>query len=111
MTPEKIKSLMSILLIATAVLHIIVAAFGAPNDIRLPLAAFGAIYGILGVLLLRSGRPIVMAAMAACALGIVLGGGNYLQNGGPATLPVMFLIDVLVIAAGAMWLAKNAKAK
>jgi hypothetical protein len=87
-----------------------VAALGAPADLRLPLAAFGALYGVIGVLLQKGGRPIVLAATGAVLLGIVLGGANYLQNGGPVTLPVMFLIDMVVLVAGAMWLTKASKA-
>lgn len=109
MDPAAIKRLMSVLLVATGVLHIVVAVAGAPEALRIPLAAFGALYGTLGVLLLRGGRPIVIASMAACATGIALGGANYLQNGGPPTLPVMFLIDVLVLVCGGLWLSKAGK--
>lgn len=109
MDPAYLKRLMSVLLVATGVLHIVVAVAGAPEPLRIPLAAFGALYGTLGVLLLRGGRRAVIAAMVACATGIALGGANYLQNGGPSTLPVMFLIDLLVLASGALWLAKSGK--
>jgi hypothetical protein len=109
MDSASLKRLMSVLLVATGVLHIVVAVAGAPEPLRIPLAAFGALYGTLGVLLLRGGRASVIAAMAACATGIALGGATYLQNGGPSTLPVMFLIDILVLASGGLWLAKSGK--
>jgi len=109
MTPASLKNLMSILLIATGVLHLVVAAIGAPSSLQLPLAAFGALYGALGALLQRGGKPVVIAAMAATATGLVLGGANYAQNGGPISLPVMFLIDLLVLGAGAMWFARSGK--
>jgi len=109
MDSANLKRLMSVLLVATGVLHIVVAVAGAPEPLRIPLAAFGALYGTLGVLLLRGGRAVVIAAMAACATGIALGGANYLHNGGPSTLPVMFLIDILVLASGGLWLAKSGK--
>ncbi len=109
MTAANLKKLMSVLLVATGVLHLVVAAMGAPDALRLPLAAFGVLFGTLGVLLQRGGRSIVLAAIAACAIGLGIGGATYLQNGGPISLPVMFLIDAIVIAAGAMWLAKPVK--
>jgi membrane associated rhomboid family serine protease len=109
MNAATVKRLMSVLLVATGVLHIVVAVAGAPDHLRIPLAAFGALYGTLGVLLLRGGRPIVLASMAACAVGLGVGGTTYLQSGGPNSLPVMFLIDAVVIVCGGLWLAKGDK--
>lgn len=109
MEPATLKRLMSVLLVATGVLHIVVAVTGAPDNLRIPLAAFGALFGALGVLLLGGGKPIVLASMGACALGLTVGGANYLQNGGPNTLLVMFLIDAAVLVAGGLWLSKAGK--
>ena len=109
MTADNLKRLMSVLLVATGVLHIVVAVAGAPDALRMPLAAFGALYGALGVLLQRGGRAIVIAAMAACTLGLTVGGATYLQNGGPNSLPVMFLIDAVVLVCGGLWLSKTGK--
>ncbi len=109
MAPANLKNLMSILLIATGVLHLVVAALGAPDGLRAPLAIFGALYAALGVWVRRGGRTAVLAAMGVTVLGLVLGGSGYLQNGGPFTLPVMFLIDIIVLAAGALWLMKSGK--
>lgn len=109
MDSAALKRLMSVLLVATGVLHIVVAVAGAPETLRIPLAAFGTLFGTLGVLLLRGGRPIVLASMAACATGIAIGGTTYLRNGGPPTLPVMFLIDAIVLVCGALWLSKAGK--
>ena len=106
MQKNKLKNLMSILLIATAVLHLVVAVTGAPEAIRIPLAAFGLLYGGLGVWLRTGGRTAVLATLGVTAIGLLLGGTNYLQNGGPMTLPVMFLIDLAVLGAGALWLMK-----
>lgn len=109
MTPDRLKNLMSILLIATGVLHLVVATVGAPDNLRIPLAVFGALYAGLGVWLRKGGRPAVLVAMAATITGIVLGGSNYLQNGGPASILVMFAIDAIVLGAGAMWIVKSGK--
>lgn len=110
MTPEKLKNLMVVLLIATGVLHLAVAGLGAPANLRVPLAAFGAIYAGLGFWVRSGGRTAILAALAITTLGLLLGGSNYLQNGGPVTLPVMFVIDVIVLGAGALWLMKSGKA-
>ncbi len=107
MAPANLKNLMSILLIATGVLHLVVAAIGAPPALQVPLTAFGALYAALGVWLRGAGKTAVLLAMAATAVGLALGGANYMQNGGPVTLPVMFLIDLIVLGAGAMWLMKS----
>ncbi len=109
MNAANLKRLMSVLLVATGVLHIVVAVAGAPDNLRIPLAAFGALYGTLGVLMQNGGKPIVLASIAACTLGLTLGGANYLQNGGPGTLPVMFLIDAAIVIAGGLWLTKAGK--
>ena len=55
-------------------------------------------------------RNAIIAAIAACGLGLGLGGYHYLTNGGPVALPIMFMIDIAIIAAGAWWLTK-ARAK
>ncbi|MEK7265211.1 MAG: hypothetical protein AAB227_03835 [Pseudomonadota bacterium] len=110
MTADKLKNLMSILLIATGVLHLVAAAIGAPDNLRVPLAVFGALYASLGVWVRSGGRTAVMAALVTTATGIVLGGANYAQNGGPVTLPVMFLIDLVILGSGGMWIVKSGKA-
>jgi len=109
MTPDKLKSLMAILLIATGVLHLVVAAVAAPDALRVPLAVFGALYAGLGVWVRSGGRTAILSALAITSLGLVLGGTNYLQNGGPVTLPVMFLIDVAILGAGVLWMMKSGK--
>lgn len=109
MTPDKLKNLMSILLIATGVLHLVVAAVGAPENLRIPLAVFGALYAGLGVWVRSAGRTAILAALAVTAAGIVLGGSNYVQNGGPVALPVMLLIDLVILGAGGMWMMKSGK--
>lgn len=109
MTPATLKNLMSILLIATGVLHIVVAVIGAPDNLKAPLAVFGALYAGLGVWVRQGGKIAVLAAIGVTLTGLALGGANYLQNGGPATLPIMFLIDVVVIGAGALWIIRSGK--
>jgi ABC-type enterochelin transport system permease subunit len=110
MTAANLKNLMSVLLVATGVLHLVVALFGAPAALQGPLSVFGFLYAALGVWVRGSGRPAVLTAIAVTALGLVLGGSNYLEHGGPKTLPVMLLIDVIILAVGAMWVMKSGKA-
>ena len=107
MSKTNLKKILSILLIGTGVLHLAVAAFGAPPDIRLPLAAFGAFYSALGFWVRSGVRASVVATIVVTLAGLGLGGANFLQNGGPVTLPVMFLIDFAILGAGGLWLAKS----
>lgn len=109
MTPANLKNLTAILLIATSLLHLVVAFTSAPADLKAPLAGFGAAYGVLSFVVWRGGRIAVIGAMGVCAIGLALGGSRYLQNGGPAALLLMFLIDVAVIGAGALWIMKSGK--
>lgn len=107
MNAGNLKTLVWILLAATGLLHLVVAAVGAPAAIKAPLAAFGVAYTALAFWVRADGRSAIIATMVVAAAGLALGGSNYLQNGGPITLPVMFLIDVIVIGAGAIWLTKS----
>ena len=79
---------------------------------------FGVIYSVLGFYVRRDvgdgsasgSRNAIIAAIVACLAGLGLGGQNYLANGGPIALPIMFAIDVVIIAAAVMWLVKTSKA-
>lgn len=102
-----LKSVMSLLLVATGVFHLVVAGIGAPEALRAPLAVFGVAYFALGVWTRGGGRAAVTVALLVTALGITAGGMTYLKDGGPATLPIMFLIDIAIIAAGVLHLAKK----
>ena len=108
MTPAILKQAASILLLATGVFHLIVAAIGgAASDLKIPLAMFGVAYFGLGIWTRMGGRTAMLTAILVTALGLVLGGQNYMRNGGPVTLPIMFVIDVLILAAAGMWLLKT----
>lgn len=108
MSPAMLKQAASILLIATGVFHLIVAAFGgAPSEIKIPLAVFGVAYFGLGIWTRMGGRTAMLTAILVTALGLALGGQNYLANGGPVTLPIMFAIDVVILAAAGLWLLKT----
>lgn len=106
------------LLIVTGIFHLAVALLGAGESLALPLTVFGFLYIGLSFYVrsdVKDGsknhsRNAIIATILACSLGLGLGGTNYLQNGGPLALPIMFAIDVVIIAAGVMWLIKtNAK--
>lgn len=107
MKTESMKHTVMLLLLFTGVFHLIVSATGAPADIRVPLAVFGLLYFGLGLWTRMGGRTAMLMVMVVTALGLGLGGSNYLQNGGPVTLPVMFLIDIAVLALGGAWLMRT----
>lgn len=110
MTPEQAKRIVSLLLLFTGGLHLVVAYFGGVPDIRIPLAVFGVSYSALGYWSQFGGRPAIITIIVVTALGLTLGGVNYLMNGGPLSLPVMFAIDIAVIGLSAFWLMKNRSA-
>lgn len=109
MTPARMIQTMSVLLIGTGILHLVVAAIGSPPDLRLGLAVFGVAYTGLGFWVRSGGRTSVLVTLIVTALGLGVGGTAYLQNGGPITLPVMFLIDFVVLGLGGMWMMKTQK--
>ena len=117
MTRQNLRMLIIALLTVTGVFHLLVAMFGAAPGLGLPLAGFGALFIGIGFYVRRDtndgskshSRNAIIAAILACAAGLTLGGFNYLTNGGPFALPIMFLIDAVVIGAGIMWLMKAPK--
>lgn len=117
MTRQNLRMLIIALLMVTGIFHLLVAMLGAAPGLSLPLAAFGVIYTTISFYVRRDtsdgskshSRNAIIAAIIACVLGLSLGGSNYLANGGPVALPIMFLIDVVVIGAGVMWLMKAPK--
>ena len=123
MKPIVLRHLIIGLLILTGIFHLAVALLNVAPGLGLPLTVFGVIYVALSFYVRRdiyektktarrkkakaTGRIAIIVTMIACALGLTLGGSNYIQNGGPPALPIMFVIDVAIIAAGAMWLVKT----
>lgn len=110
MSSANLKTLIFVLLAATSVMHLAVAAWGAPPDLKAPLAAFGVAYGVLGFIVRNGGRAAIIGAMGVCGIGLALGGLKYVQaGGGPITMPIMLLIDVAIILAGGMWISRYGK--
>jgi len=117
MTARTLRHLIIGLLMATGIFHLAVALLGSQDDLRLPLAVFGVIYTLLSFYVRRDigdgsasgSRNAIIATMVACTLGLGLGGQNYLANGGPIALPIMFAVDVVIIGASLMWLMKTSK--
>ncbi|MEO1135029.1 MAG: hypothetical protein AAFW68_00285 [Pseudomonadota bacterium] len=115
MKPQVLRHLIIALLSLTGIFHLAVAMLGGAPGLGLPLAGFGLLYIVIGFYVRADtndgskshSRNAIIAAIAACTLGLALGGTNYLQNGGPLALPIMFAIDVVIIGAGVMWLMKK----
>jgi hypothetical protein len=111
MTAELLKRIMAGLLIATGAFHIAFAQFGDAGDLKYGLTLFGIAYFLLGVFLIPGKRTAVLTAMVMTALGLGLGGQNYLNTGGGSpVLLVFFAIDVLALIAGGLWLVKTKSA-
>lgn len=92
------------LLLGTGIFHLVVALIGSSEALRAPLALFGVLYTILGLWTRTGGRTSVLSALIVTALGLGLGGAQYVQNGGPLALPAMFAIDIAILVLGGIWL-------
>ena len=105
------------LLMFTGVFHLAVALLNAAPGLALPLTVFGFIYTGLSFYVRRDvhkgaktpGRTAMILTVIVTLTGLSLGGATYIQNGGPVALPIMFVIDVMIIVAGVMWLMKVRK--
>lgn len=123
MNPIVLRHLIIGLLILTGIFHLAVALLNAAPGLGLPLTVFGVIYIMLSFYVRKdshkktrrkktavNGRTAIVATMIFCTLGLALGTASYVREGGPTALPLMLLIDIAIIAAGAMWL-KQARAR
>jgi len=114
MKPRALRHLIIGLLMGTGIFHLTVALLGLGAGLGLPLSIFGIIYLVISFYVRRDtndgsknhSRNAIIAAIAACTIGLTLGGSNYISNGGPVALPIMFMIDIIIIVAGVMWLLK-----
>lgn len=104
------------LLTGTGVFHLLAALLNAAPGLAAPLAGFGLLFVIIGFFVRHDtndgskshSRNAILAAIAACLAGLILGGRAYLLNGQPPALLLMFAIDVAVIILGVMWFFKMA---
>jgi len=107
MTRQNLRFLIIALLMVTGIFHLLVAMLGAAPGLGWPLAGFGVLYTMLSFFVRRDtndgsknhSRNAIIATIAACLAGLTLGGANYLSNGGPLALPIMFLIDIASLSA------------
>ncbi|MEL6369301.1 MAG: hypothetical protein AAFR03_01165 [Pseudomonadota bacterium] len=104
MTPALMKKIVAGLLLFTGGFHLAVAATTSWEHLSTGLAVFGALYGILGFWTWFGGRSAMMAALLTASVGLGVGGLNYLQNGGPASMLTMFAIDAVVLVLGGLWI-------
>ncbi len=120
MKAKPLRHLIIGLLLATGVFHLAVALVGAGGEGRaLPLTVFGFIFIGLSFYVradVKDGsknhsRNAIIATIIACIAGLGVGGTSYAQSGGPLALPIMFLVDIVIIAAGVWWLVKTTKKK
>ncbi len=117
MKAKTLRHLIIGLLLATGIFHLAVALIGGGDGRALALTVFGFLYIGLSFYVradVRDGsknrsRNAVMATVAACTAGLGLGGASYAQDGGPLALPIIFLVDIIIIAAGVWWLMKTTK--
>lgn len=108
MKQASLKTAMAALLVATGVFHLIVAFTGDVGEAKFGVTLFGIAYFLIGLFVFPGKQTAVRVAMVMTLLGLGLGGVNYIQNGGgPASLPAMFAIDVVILVLGGLWLAKN----
>ncbi|MBI1365208.1 MAG: hypothetical protein GC153_04555 [Alphaproteobacteria bacterium] len=107
---KTLKRIVAILLLATGALHVVVAYRDQSPQIlsvQPALTIFGIVYFCLGLFAWPGGRTPILVAMVMSALGLGLGGQEYLRAGGPVSLLVMFAIDAAVLILGAAWLLRT----
>lgn len=104
------KTAMAVLLVLTGIFHLAIAMTGDVGSLKLGLSIFGVIYFLVGIFVFPGKHTAVRVAMVMTALGLGLGGYEYVLHGGPIALPIMFLVDVVVLALGGVWLVKNGPA-
>lgn len=97
------RFILSGLLVFTALLHLFVGAVER-SALQAPLLLFGGLFLAVGIYVRVGGRTAVLTATLISALGLALGGGEYLRDGGPNLMPLMFLIDIVAIGAAIAWL-------
>lgn len=121
--PTNVRKAMSALLVINGFIHLIVAAAGvgpdAPERLRIAIGVFGVVYSLLGVwvwgfrakgaALLNDNRTAVRVTIAIIFFALIAGGLDYLRNGGPATLSIMFAFDVAALVCGLIWLNLSRK--
>lgn len=103
MTSTNLKRGMAGLLVLTGVLHVIVGLTGDVGTMKTGVLLFGVAYFLLGLFVYSGAGVAVRTAMVFTALGLALGSYNYFQHGGPASLLVMFAIDMAVLVLGGVW--------
>ncbi len=123
--PTNVRKAMSALLVINGFIHLIVAAAGvgpdAPERLRIAVGVFGVVYSLLGVwvwgfrvegaALPSDNRTAVRVTLAIIIFALIAGGLDYLRNGGPATLLIMFAFDVAALACGFIWLNLSRKVR
>jgi len=114
MKARTVRHLIIGLLSVSAVFHLLIAMLGDAGEIAAPLAGMGLLYLVIGFFVRQDtndgsrshSRNAILAAIAACAADLFLGGGYFVQNGAPLALPIMAAVDIAIIAAGATWIHK-----
>ena len=118
MNPKTLRHTVIGLLMFTGVFHLAVAMVGAAAGYTAITALFGLIYSGLGFWVRRdvtaigdkTGRTSIIVTLLITASVVAIGGAQFLTNGGPGVLVFMFLIDIAIIAAAALWLTRAHKA-
>ncbi|MEM9494773.1 MAG: hypothetical protein AAGA09_02125 [Pseudomonadota bacterium] len=119
MKPQILRHLIIALLMLTGVFHLAIALLGGAGAYGAGVAIMGVVYSGLGFWVRRdvtmlgdaAGRHSIIGTVAITSLVLAVGGGYYLTNGGPGVLAFLFLIDVAIIGAGALWLFQTYSAK
>lgn len=101
-----IADVMAMLLILTTLMHAWTGATATLAIERWPMLVFAALFAV-AAFLARTGRTGVIIAMIVPATGLALGLPHILRGGAVSLLtPVMFAVDVALLALGVLWLKR-----
>ncbi len=116
MTQQTTRFLIIALLMFSGIFHLALALLASAPGLGWTLTASGIVYIGLSFYVRRdvhkkakkqtNGRTAVILTICAAAAALGISAAQYLAIGGPPALPMMFLIDIAIIAAGAAWLLK-----
>ncbi len=119
MKPKPLRHLIIGLLTVSGIFQLLLAMLGGAPGLAGPVAGFGFLFVIIGFFVRADtkdgsrthSRNAIIAAIVACLLNIGFAFYAMSRTEGYVALLIVGLVDLAIIAAGAMWISKMAAKK